>query len=90
MTIATSLVLFASIWAIAFFMVLPFGMVSQVDEGDILPGSPASAPANPVIIRKVVITTICALIAFAVIWPILHYKVITLEDIPFLTPPAKE
>lgn len=88
MTIATSLVLFASIWAVVFFMVLPFGMVSQAEDGDVLPGTPASAPAKPVIVRKLVITTIIAAVAFACIWPVLHFRVIDLDDIPFLTPPA--
>ena len=89
MTLATSIVLFASIWAIVFFMVLPFGMVSQAEDGDVVPGTPASAPANPVIVKKIVITTIIAAVAFASIWPVLHYDLVTIEDIPFLTPPAK-
>lgn len=88
MTIATSLVLFATIWAIVFFMVLPFGLISQAEDGDVLPGTPASAPANPVIVRKIVITTIIAAIAFAFVWPVLHFDVITIDDIPFMTPPA--
>ena len=88
MTIATSLVLFASIWAVIFFMVLPIGMVSQHEDGDVLPGTPASAPANPVIVRKIVITTVVAAIVFAVVWSVLHFKLVTLEDLPFLTPPA--
>ena len=90
MTIATSLVLYASIWAIVFFMVLPIGMVSQHEDGDVLPGTPASAPANPVIVRKIFITTIVAALAFAAIWPVLHFKLVTIEDIPFLTPPSVE
>ncbi len=88
MSIAASLVLFASIWAIVFFMVLPFGMVSQAEDGDVLPGTPASAPANPVIVRKAVITTIIAAIAFSVIWSAINWRLVTLDDVPFLTPPA--
>ena len=88
MSIAASLVLFASIWAVVFFMVLPFGMVTQAEDGDVLPGTPASAPANTVMVRKIVITTAIAAVAFAVIWSSITYRLVTLDDIPFLTPPA--
>ena len=88
MSIAASLVLFASIWAVTFFMVLPVGMVSQAEDGDILPGTPASAPANPVMVRKIIVTTLIAAVAFAVIWSTITYRFVTLDDIPFLTPPA--
>ena len=89
MTIATSLVLFASIWAVVFFMVLPIGMVSQADDGDVLPGTPASAPANPIILRKILITTVVALIAFAVVWSAITFDILKIQEIPFLTPPAE-
>ena len=90
MTIATSLVLFAAIWAVVFFMVLPIGMVSQAEDGDVLPGTPASAPANPVIVRKIVITTIAALVVFSVVWTVINFQLITLDDLQFMTPPAGE
>ena len=88
MSVVTSIVLFCSIWAIVFFMVLPVGMVSQHEDGDVLPGTPASAPANPVMVRKMVVTTIIAAVVFACVWSVLTFKLITLDDIPFLTPPA--
>ena len=88
MSLAHSLVLFASIWAVVFFMVLPIGMVSQAEDGDVLPGTPASAPANPVIVRKIVITTVAAVLVFAVVWSLVSFRVVTIESIPFLTPPA--
>ena len=88
MSVAHSLVLFASIWAVVFFMVLPIGMVSQAEDGNVLPGTPASAPANPVIVRKIVVTTVVALLVFAAVWSIVTFRVVTVESIPFLTPPA--
>lgn len=87
MSITSSIVLFSSIWAVIFFMVLPQGVVSQHEDGDVVPGSPASAPADAQIARKMVITTIAAVLFFAVIWLIIEFRVITLDDIP-LTPPS--
>jgi len=88
MSTTSAIVLFCSIWAIVFFMVLPQGVVSQHEDGDVVPGTPASAPSNAQIKRKTVITTILAALAFAMIYGVIEYDVVTLDDIPFFTPPS--
>ena len=88
MSITASIVLFCSIWAVVFFMILPQGVVSQHEDGEVVPGSPASAPADAMIVRKMIRTTIIALMVFAAIWLIIEYKLVTLDDIPWLTPPS--
>ena len=45
MSITGAVVLFAVIWFMVFFIVLPIRFRSQQDEGEIVPGTPASAPA---------------------------------------------
>ncbi len=87
MSITAAIVLFASIWSVVLFMVLPFGMVSQADDGDVMPGTPASAPANPVIVRKAIITTIIAVFVFAIVWSVIEFRLVTLDDFPLLSPP---
>ena len=87
MSLTSSLVLYASIWAIVFFMVLPQGVVTQQEEGDVVPGSPASAPTQAQIKRKMLITTVAALLVWGAVWSVITYRLISLEDIPFLTPP---
>ncbi|MEM1160212.1 MAG: DUF1467 family protein [Pseudomonadota bacterium] len=84
----SSIVLFATIWAVVFFMVLPVGMVSQADDGDVVPGTPASAPANAQILRKMAWTTVIAIVVFLIAWSIITFRLITLDDIPFFTPPS--
>lgn len=88
MTITSGIVLFAVIWAVVFFMVLPFGQVSQHEAGDVVPGTPASAPSNAQIKRKVLITTGVSVVAFAVVLTVVLMKLFTIDDIPFLTPPS--
>ena len=88
MSITAAIVLFAVIWSVVFFMVLPQGMVSQADEGDVMPGTPASAPANAVMLRKAAWTTAITVVVFVAVWSIITFRVITLDDIPFLTPPS--
>lgn len=88
MSIPAALVLFASIWAVVFFMVLPQGVVSQHEDGDVVPGTPASAPSDAQIRRKMLITTLAAAVVFVIVFSIIEYRLITLDDIPFLTPPS--
>jgi len=88
MSITSGMVLFATIWAVVLFCVLPFGQVSQQEAGDIVPGTPASAPSDAQIKRKLIITTVLAILIFALVYYVLAYKVITLDDIPWLTPPT--
>lgn len=60
MGITSALVLFAVIWFLVFFIVLPLGTVSQGDVGKVVPGTPASAPVDPQMKRKAKITTLWA------------------------------
>jgi len=39
-------------------------------------------------VRKMTRTTIIALMVFAAIWLIIEYQLVTLDDIPWLTPPS--
>ena len=84
----SAVVLYCSIWAIVFFMVLPLGIVSQQESGTVEPGTPASAPTEAMIGRKVLITSGIATVLFLAVWSVIHFHLITLEDIPFLTPPS--
>ncbi|NAZ35266.1 DUF1467 family protein [Rubellimicrobium sp. CFH 75288] len=67
MTITSALVLFAVIWFMVFFVVLPLRLVTQGDAGEVVPGTPESSPINPDIGRKARITTLWALGLWAVI-----------------------
>jgi predicted secreted protein len=84
----SGVVLYCSIWAIVFFMVLPHGLVSQQEAGDVEPGTPASAPTEAMIARKMLITSAIAAVLFAAVWAVIQFHLITLDDIPFLTPPS--
>lgn len=88
MSIMSAVVLFCSIWAVVLFMVLPQGLVSQGEAGKVDPGTPASAPTDAMIRRKMAITTAIAAVLFAVAFSVLQFHLITLDDIPFLTPPS--
>lgn len=88
MTITSAIVLFAVIWAVVFFIVLPFGQVSQHEAGDVVPGTPASAPTDAQIVKKALITTAVTVVVFGIVIAVVLTGVFTIDDIPFLTPPS--
>ena len=88
MNVMSAVVLFCSIWAIVLFMVLPHGLVSQAEAGEVEPGTPASAPSDAMIVRKMLVTTAIASVVFAAAFSVIQFHLVTLDDIPFLTPPS--
>jgi predicted secreted protein len=68
MTIAGGMAVYFVIWWIVLFVVLPFGVRSQVETGDIVEGTEPGAPILPGLARKAAITTIIAAMVFAIVW----------------------
>lgn len=81
MSITAALVLFAVIWFMVFFIVLPIRFRSQSDAGEVVPGTPASAPADAMVGRKARITTLIAVILWCVIAGIIVSGAITVQDL---------
>lgn len=77
----SAIVLFAVIWSMVFFIVLPLRMVSQGDAGDVVPGTHASAPANAQVGRKAKITTLWAVPIWAIIAGTILSGAISVRDI---------
>ncbi|CFX41994.1 exported protein of unknown function [Candidatus Filomicrobium marinum] len=68
--------LYFIIWWLTLFAVLPFGVRSQDEEGEIVPGTPESAPARPRMLRTFLINTLVAAIVFAIVWVVITYRLI--------------
>lgn len=71
-------------WWIILFAILPFGVRTQEEAGDVSPGTPESAPAAPRLLPKLIATTIVTTIVFAIIYWLMESGAVTLDDIPFL------
>jgi predicted secreted protein len=67
------------VWWVCLFVVLPFGVRTQSDSGEMIQGTSAGAPINPRMGRVAALTTIAASIAFAVVLLALRFKVVPLE-----------
>ncbi len=52
--------LFGLFWWLAFIALQPFGVVTQDEAGDHVPGTPPSAPVRPRLLRKAWQATLCA------------------------------
>ena len=77
----SAIVLFAVIWAMVFFIVLPLRMQSQGDVGDIVPGTHASAPDNLQMKKKFKITTMWSIGLWIVIAGTILSGVVTVRDL---------
>ena len=77
----SAIVLFAVVWSMVFFVVLPLRMTTQGEAGDVVPGTHVSAPADPQIGRKAKITTLWALPIWAIIAGTILSGAITVRDI---------
>ncbi len=80
MNITSALVLFAVIWFMVLFIVLPLRLRTQEEEGSVVPGTPSSAPVNPNIKRKVQIVTAVAVVLWVVIAGVIISGAITVAD----------
>jgi predicted secreted protein len=77
----SGLVLFAVIWTLVFFVVLPLRLQTQGEAGEIVPGTHASSPANFDIKRKAKVTTMFAFPIWLVIAVVLLTGAVSVRDI---------
>jgi predicted secreted protein len=68
MSLSLGIALYIMIWWMTLFAVLPFGVRTQAEAGEIVEGTPESAPAAPRIVRTMLINTVVAAFVFAFVW----------------------
>lgn len=83
MSITGAIVLYAVIWFVTLLVALPIGIRSQEEAGHIVPGTPASAPDNPQIRRKMTWVTVIATLIWGAICATLIWGGLTVHDIDF-------
>jgi len=81
MGITSALVLFAVIWFLTFLIVLPLRLKTQGDLGEVVPGTPQSAPADAQIAKRAKITTVVAALLWAIIAGTIIFGGITVRDL---------
>jgi len=82
MSIVSAVVLFAVIWFLSLFIMLPIGMHTQGDAGERLVGTHAGSPTSAFSMkRKVMQTTYLALPIWAIVVAVILFSGITVRDI---------
>ncbi len=84
MSVSFGIAIYFIIWWTVLFAVLPLGVRTQDEAGEVVPGTPGSAPFTPRLLRIVATTTVIAAIVFAIFYAVVTYKLIKLDDIPIL------
>ena len=83
MAITSALVLFAVIWFMLLLMALPMRMKSQEDVGEVVPGTPASAPVDPMIGKKMFWVTVVTFVLWIPLVAFIVSGVLSIHDIDF-------
>ncbi len=85
MAFGSAIALYFVIWWITLFVVLPFGVRSQQEAGEVTAGSDPGAPASVRFARIVAINSILALLVLLVFWAVYIENVFNLGVINDIT-----
>lgn len=77
----SGLVLYAVIWFLTLFVVLPLRLTTQAEAGRVVPGTPEGAPENPQMKRRLWITTGVAAAVWAVVAAVILSGAIGVADL---------
>jgi predicted secreted protein len=78
MSLAFALAMYFVIWWITLFAVLPFGVRTQAEAGEIVPGTPEGAPSGVRMGRLFLINTAVACVVFVLVFIAIQLNVLGL------------
>lgn len=81
MSKTTGAAIFFLIWWVVLFAVLPWGVRSQHEGGEVAPGTDPGAPAVPRLARKLLWTTLVAGVVFATFYVVYADHLVTIDGL---------
>jgi predicted secreted protein len=81
MPVTTAIAVFFLIWWVVLFAVLPWGVRSQHESGEVVPGTDPGAPAIPHLARKLRWTTLVSAVIFAACYVVYVERLVTLQGL---------
>ena len=81
MSLSSAFAIYFVVWWLGLFAVLPFGVRSQTEAGEVVHGSDPGAPAAPRLVSKLAWTTCVSALVFAVFYASYQYRLITVDDL---------
>lgn len=82
MSPTTAIAIYFLIWWLTLFVVLPWGIRSQHETGQMAPGTDPGAPVLARLLVKLVCTTVVATAIFAVAYWLYVHGILTLDLFP--------
>ncbi len=67
-SVAFGVAVYVIVWWLTLFIILPLGIESQVEKGKVTRGSERGAPAKPVMLKKIVLTTLISAVVFGALY----------------------
>lgn len=80
----SAFVLYAFIWFLTLLVVLPLRLKTQGEAGSVVAGTPQSAPADPQIGRRMLVTTVAATVIWALVAGLIVSGWLGLDEISVL------
>jgi predicted secreted protein len=81
MSIFTALAIYFIIWWVVLFAVLPWGVHSQHESGEMAPGTDPGAPVLTNLKQKLVWTTVVATVVFAAWFVVYFFRIVTVDQL---------
>ena len=91
MKLSSAIAIYLLFWTVTLFVTLPLGVRTHEEAGvERVPGQADSAPHTPMLVRKVLLTTLLASMMFALFYANYAYGWLGLDDVvpSFLRPPS--
>lgn len=82
MSLAGIIAVYFVVWWVSLFAVLPWGVRSQAETADVVPGTDPGAPVRPLLARKILATTLLAALITGSIVYLTESGIVSLEDLP--------
>ena len=86
MTWVSALAVFLIVWWVVLFAMLPFGLKTQDEDGDVTLGTVPSAPRGPHMLKAVIRTTLVSLVICALFYGVTKGLGYSFDDIPHIIP----
>lgn len=84
MSWTTALAIYFVAWWLMLFLVLPFGVRSQQEEGSVVPGTDPGAPVVPLLVKKLIWNTILTGVVCGLFFWLFLTRRVTLDDLTSL------
>ena len=68
MSVGSLVAIYFVVWWVVLFAVLPFGVRTQAEEGEVVAGTSASAPQRPLLLKKALATSVVAAVLVGAFW----------------------